>query len=195
MSKETKNTKVTENKTVAKKVEKTVEPKAPKFDRKAYGSALIKNFKSDAVTLAFDTDFQDGPRATSENDYRYIHVFRKGTTKNCFQMYTSSQNVQIVVGKNIDALMPESKKYTKKAITKAGKLSYYVYIIPTEKSEDVLSTLQALVDAYKKHVAAGEEKKAAEEKAKTEKQAEKKAKAEAKKVEKPAKPKKETKTA
>lgn len=207
-----KNTKVTENKkaenkkaTVAKATKtpapKKVAEKKPavekpvveKFDTKAYGQKLISEFRSDTVDLVFDSDFVDdkkgGPRAEAMNDYKYIHVFRKGTTKNCFQIYLTSKIVTIVVGKNINALMPDSDKYVKSAVIKQGKLSYYNYQV---KHDNVVEVLTALVEAYKQNNTVAAEKKAAELKAKEEakvKAKEEKAKAKEEKAKN--KPKKE----
>ena len=165
---ENKNTKATEKTTTKKPVAKKAEPKTEvvKFSKKDYGENLIKSFKNDTVDLVFDTDFTDGPRAMAMSEYNYIHVFRKGTTKNCFQIYISNKVVRIVVGKNIDAMMPESKKYTKQGVVRKGKLSYYNYLV---KHEDVAEVLTALIDAYKTNNAQLAEKKAAEEKTKAEK--------------------------
>lgn len=182
-----KNTKATENKntkaTVKPATKKPVEAKKPaeqkpvepkkevvKFDKKAYGTKLIESFKNDTVDLVFDSDFVDdkkgGPRAEAMNDYKYIHVFRKGTTKNCFQIYLSSKAVTIVVGKNINLLMPESEKYVKQGVVKQGKLSYYNYLV---KHDDVVEVLTSLVEAYKQNNEQAAKKKAEEEATKAEK--------------------------
>lgn len=202
-----KNTKVTENKkaTVAKATKtpapKKVAEKKPavekpvveKFDNKAYGQKLISEFRSDTVDLVFDSDFVDdkkeGPRAEALSEYKYIHVFRKGTTKNCFQIYLTSNAVTIVVGKNINALMPDSDKYVKRAVIKQGKLSYYNYQV---KHENAVEVLTALVEAYKQNNIQAAEKKATELKAKEEKAKEvKEAKAKAREEKAKNKPKKE----
>lgn len=181
-------------------------PVVPKFDKKAFGTSLIQAFSgNDTIDMVFDTELEEGVRATNEPDYKYIHIFRKGTTKNCFQAYISSNGLRYVVGKNIDALIPENEKFVKEPVEKpkgSGKISYYNYRVAHENAVEVLTLL---VDTYKQfnatkaEVKAQAEKAAAEAKeakaqAKAQKQAEKeKAKAEKPKTEK--KPAKKTKTA
>lgn len=215
MSKKTNNqtpvNPVAEKKAEAKKpVEK--KPATPKFSNKDFGTTVIDAFKdSPVVDLVFDTELQEGPRATGENDYRYIHIFRKGTTKNCFQAYISSTGIIYVVGKNIDALIPANPMINREAVEKpkgSGKVSYYNYRVA---HADAIKVLQILVNTYSQFNATKAEAKAQAEKAaaeakeakaqaKAQKQAEKeKAKAEKKPVaEKPKtekKPAKKTKTA
>ena len=205
MSKNTKNqtpvNPVAEKKAVEKK------PATPKFDIKAFGTTIINAFKkSPVVELVFDTELEGGPRALNMPDYRYIHIFRKGTTTNCFQAYISSAGVIYVVGKNINNLIPDSKKYVKDAVEKpkgSGNISYYNYRVG---HEDAIEVLQLLVDTYNQFNATKAEAKAKAEKeaaeAKEQKaQAKKQAKAEKEqakaKTEKPKtkKPAKTTKTA
>lgn len=213
MSKKTNNQTTTTNATETKATKAVAEkPVVPKFDKKAFGTELIKAFsKNDTVDMVFDTELEEGVRATNEPDYKYIHIFRKGTTKNCFQAYISSNGLRYVVGKNIDALIPENEKFVKEPVEKpkgSGKISYYNYRVAHENAVEVLTLL---IDTYKQFNATKAEEKANAEKAvaeakeakaqaKAQKQAEKeKAKAEKKPVaEKPKtekKPAKKTKTA
>ena len=199
------NTKATENVKTAKKAvatkpvaekkqveKKPVAEKAPKFDVKAYGQNFIKEFKSDVVDLVFDTELKDGPRAVaSTSDYQYIHIFRKGTQKNCFQMYLNGAGVRLVDGKNIDALIPESKAFTKRPKIKNNQVAYIDYLVSHDKAMAVLTTV---VEAYKKNLAKVEAEKAKAEKEKAEAKAKKEAKKEVKaEVKKEAKPKKDKK--
>lgn len=184
---QTPETKATEVKAAEKQ---PVEKSTPKVDRKALVEAVKEAFKDNkTIDVVADTDFSDEKtgimRATAQPEYRYVHIFKKDTTKNCMQWYIHPKNSIFVIGKGMIDVLPDSDIYEKHLHRKG----YWEIITNHENTE---KTLTSLVSAYEKLQTnkAAEAEKAA--KAKAEKQAEeKKAKAEKKAEKKVTKEKKE----
>lgn len=151
----------------------SAEKSTPKVDRKALVEAIKEAFKDNkTIDVVADTDFSDEKtgimRATAQPEYRYVHIFKKDTTKNCMQWYIHPKNSIFVIGKGMIDVLPDSDIYEKHLHRKG----YWEIITSHENTE---KTLTSLVSAYEKLQAnkAAEAEKAA--KAKAEKRAEKKA--------------------
>lgn len=159
-----------------------VETKAAKVDKKVLAESIETAFKkNEVVDVIADTNLET-PTALSYEDYRFIHFYRKGTTKDLFQLYITGKSGEFFVRKQAAELLGEDVNQTPayKKIKGERKIIHIIVKCPIETVPEV---------AEKIITACTENDKLVEQK-KAEKQA---AKKEAKKVtkEKETKPKKE----
>lgn len=144
--------KKTNNQTPVNEVVEAKVEVAPKFDKQAFIKSIQESFKSDTLELVADSELEDGPRATNEADWRYVHIFKKGTTKNCYQLYLDSKKGTFVVGKALHEIMAaegytvaESFTAEIKPVMKKEKLAYYIYKVDHSQ---ILTTLGMLEQVY-----------------------------------------------
>ena len=126
----------------AEKVEKVV------FDRKAFYTEFRKAFeKNTMVDVQADTEL---PETVNEEEYEYIHVFKKGTTKNLFQMYVKKGDVKFVVGMALQDFLKQGKNYTITPVEKKrgedGEKKP-VYLRVSCSHEDAVAVAQTILQA------------------------------------------------
>ena len=121
---------------------------AEKFDRKGFFSTVQKAFaKSKDVDVVADTEREESINAT---EYEYIHFFKKGTTKNLFQMYVKSKNVKFVVGMTLKDFLKQGEKYTIDPIEKKNKdgEKKVTCVVVTCEHEDAIAVAETIISAY-----------------------------------------------
>ena len=133
------STKAVETK-AAKKVEKV------KFDKKAFFTEFQKAFAKDQlVDVVADTDM---PESINKDEYEYIHFFKKGTTKNLFQMYVKNGDVKFVVGMALKDFLKQGKNFTMTEVEKKrGEEKKAVYIRIACTHEDAVVVAQTIIQA------------------------------------------------
>ena len=135
------STKAVETKAVAtKKVEKV------KFDKKAFFTEFQKAFAKDQlVDVVADTDLAE---SINKDEYEYIHFFKKGTTKNLFQMYVKANDVKFVVGMALKDFLKQGKNFTMQEVAKKrGEEKKAVYIRVACTHEDAIAVAQTIIQA------------------------------------------------
>ena len=138
------STKAVETKKAAteKKVEKV------KFDKKAFYTEFRKAFAKDTlVDVVADTDLEN---SINKDEYEYIHFFKKGTTKNLFQMYVKAGDVKFVVGMALQDFLKQGKNYTITPVEKKrgedGEKKP-VYLRVSCSHEDAVAVAQTILQA------------------------------------------------
>lgn len=139
--------------TSTKAVAKTTEKKAEKvvkavFDKKAFFTEFRKSFTKNAtVDVVADTDLEN---SINKDEYEYIHFYKKGTTKNLFQMYVKGKDVKFVVGLALKDFIPEGDKYTITPVEKKrgeDKEKKPVYLRVTSSHEDAVEVANIIIEA------------------------------------------------
>lgn len=162
-----------------------VETKAAKVDRKVLAESIETAFKENKVVdVIADTNLET-PTALSYEDYKFIHFYRKGTTKDLFQLYITGKTGEFFVRKQAAEFLGDDveKKPAMKKIKGEQKVIHVIVKCPIDTVLEVAEKILAACAENDKLVAKAKEEKEAEKKAAKAK------KAEAKKKE----PKKETK--
>lgn len=140
---------------MAKKIEnKAVETKAVeekkvvKTNYKELAESIEAAFKTNkAVDVVADTKLQD-PKALSEDDFRYIHFYKAGTTKNMFGCYLIGK------GKVRYALSLSVAEFLDKGLTvkpverKKGEEKRLVAIDVICEMQDAVSVAEKIIAAY-----------------------------------------------
>lgn len=138
---ETSTTKAVEiNKAAEKKVEKVT------FDKKAFYTEFRKAFAKDQlVDVTADTDLEN---SVNKDEYEYIHFFKKGTTKNLFQMYVKKGDVKFVVGMALKDFLKQGDNYTMQEVEKKrGDEKKPVYIRVSCSHADAVAVAQTILQA------------------------------------------------
>ena len=174
---------------MAKKEVQVVETKAAKVDRKVLAESIEKAFKDNKVVdVIADTNLEN-PTGLSYEDYRFIHFYRKGTTKDLFQLYITGKTGEFYVRKQAAEFLGEDveKRNATKKIKGEVKV---IHVIVKAPIDTVPAVADKILVACAENDKALEQKKAekaeAKKKAKEEKKAEKKAKVEEKPKKAPA---------
>ena len=189
----TKKTNATVNPATEKKAEvkKPVAEKKPvvakpTLDRQSIIKGVQEMFKSDTtVDIVPDTTFQDEKtgvmRASGQPEYQYVHIFRKGTTKNCMQWYIKAKGSIFIIGTGLIEMIPDTDYFAKSQ----HKKGYWEILTTNDNAGKTLATLVSAYAELQKNRAEAAEKKVEEQKAKKAEQ--KKVKAEKPATKKPAK--------
>lgn len=165
-----------------KNVKEVTEQKATKvvFDYKALAESIEKAFKSNkTVDVVVDTKLEKGPQNTCEADYRYIHFYNPGTTKNMFGLYIKKNVAKFAVAASLASVL--DKSLTVQPVIKKNKKGEerVAYLVVSCGYTDIQSTAEKIIAAYqnrpkteKKVAEKKVEKKPATEKKSTAKKAE-----------------------
>ena len=163
-----------------KKNVKEVATKKATVDFKATANSIVSAFQSNkSVDVIADTDMPQGPRNTTMAEYRYIHFFKPGTTKDMFGCYIVSKGrVRFALNLAVEQYLDKGldKKDVEKTVKgEKRKVAVDVYC----DIADAIATAKLIVGAYQsipvieKKVKKSEPKQSPAKKA-TEKKAEKK---------------------
>ena len=154
---------------MSKKEVTVVETKAAKVDMKTLAQSIEVAFKKhELVDVIADTNLEN-PTALSYDDYRFIHFYRKGTTKDMFQLYLTSKSGKFIIRNRVAELL--GKDVDKKPITKKDNKKNTQRVIHVEVTTPI-DTVNAV--AEKIIAACVESTKMVIENKKTTKKAEKK---------------------
>ena len=169
-------------------MEKTKEVKKATIDFKATANSIVSAFQSNKnVDVIADTDMEKGPRNTTMAEYRYIHFFKPGTTKDMFGCYIVSKGrVRFALNLAVEQYLDKglSKKDVEKTVKgEKRKVAVDVYC----DIQDAISTAKLIVAAYQSIPVIEKKVKKAEPKQTPAKKAEK---VKTEKAKKPAAPKK-----
>ena len=146
---------------------KTEKQKTPKVSLKDIATKVEADFKkSQTLDVIADTNLET-PTAISYADYKFVHFYNKGTTKDLFQLYLGARVSTFIIrtkaaqflGKDVEATPAEKKVNGEK------KVIHVLVKCPTENVTDVANKI---VEAYGKlaqTVTAKEEKKPAKKEA------------------------------
>lgn len=159
-----------------KNVKEVTEQKATKvaFDYKALAESIEKAFKSNKnVDVAVDTKLEKGPQNTCEADYRYIHFYNPGTTKNMFGLYIKKNVAKFAVASSLAAVL--DKSLTVQPVVKKNKKGEerVAYLVVSCEYDKIPATAEKIIEAYQNRPKT-EKKSAPKQKAEKKPAAEKK---------------------
>ena len=117
------------------------------FDRKAFYTEFRKSFTKDQIVdVQADTDLEN---SINKVEYEYIHFFKKGTTKNLFQMYVKGGDVKFVVGLTLKDFLKQGKNYAIQPVEKKrGDEKKVVCFRIICSHEDAVDVAKTILEAY-----------------------------------------------
>ena len=156
-----------ENKTVKEVTKK--EAKVA-FDYKALAESIEKAFKSNkSVDVVVDTKLEKGPQNTCEADYRYIHFYNPGTTKNMFGLYIKKNVAKFAVASYLAGVLDKSLTVTPVVKKNKSGEARTAYLVVSCAYADIQTTAEKIISAYQSNPKVKTEKKAKAEKPAAEK--------------------------
>lgn len=148
-----------EKKPVAEK--KPEKQKTPKVSLKDAATKVEADFKTNpTLDVIADTNLEN-PTAISYDDYKFIHFYNKGTTKDLFQLYLGARVSTFIIrtkaaqflGKDVEATPAEKKVNGEKKV---------IHVLVKCPTENVSEVAVKIIEAYGKlaqTVVAKEDKK------------------------------------